>query len=171
MLGDVSHRHAAVAAGLAEIAWNGLAITPEYGMRVRWNSIITDAPLTPDPLYDGPPICQPDKCDTLCVKRCPSEAFSDTETITASFGDKTCEYAKLDKLRCMYSIVGLTDGSGGRTKLELPEGPGNAMHLMEARENETSLVDKLMLDQCFGIITGDFCGKCLHHCPAHKFKK
>ena len=37
------------------------------------------------------------------------------------------------------------------------------MHLMDARENEVSPVDKLMLDQCFGIITGDFCGKCLHH--------
>ena len=28
--------------------------------------------------------------------------------------------------------------------------------------------DKLMLDNCFGIICGDFCGKCLHKCPSKK---
>jgi hypothetical protein len=25
-----------------------------------------------------------------------------------------------------------------------------------------------MLDNCFGIICGDFCGKCLHKCPSKK---
>jgi hypothetical protein len=28
--------------------------------------------------------------------------------------------------------------------------------------------DKAMLDNCFGIICGDFCGKCLHKCPSKK---
>jgi hypothetical protein len=33
------------------------------------------------------------------------------------------------------------------------------------------LGDKVMLDNCFGIICGDFCGKCLHQCPSKKISK
>ena len=47
---DLSHIHAATAAGLAEIGWSGLAITPEFGSRVRFISIVTDAELTPTPM-------------------------------------------------------------------------------------------------------------------------
>lgn len=71
LLGDISLRHAAVAAGLGHIGTNRLLLTPKYGPRVRLGAVVTDAPLTPDsPLKYNP--C--DDCG-LCVKACPAGAL------------------------------------------------------------------------------------------------
>ncbi|MEM3047242.1 MAG: hypothetical protein QW057_09210, partial [Candidatus Bathyarchaeia archaeon] len=51
--GDLSHRHAAVAAGLGQIGWSNLLLTPQYGPRQMLSSVITDAPLEADPLMEG----------------------------------------------------------------------------------------------------------------------
>ena len=59
---DFSSKHAAVAAGLGEFGLNNLLLTPKFGPRQRVNTIITDAPLKPDPMYDGPKLCEPDVC-------------------------------------------------------------------------------------------------------------
>ncbi len=62
-----SHRHAAVLAGLGEIGLNNLLITPQYGPRVRLNSVITTASLTPDPMVEEP-ICPGAAECGLCLK-------------------------------------------------------------------------------------------------------
>ena len=54
--GPFSHRHAATRAGLGEFDYNNVVLTPQYGPRQRFNSIITEAELVPDPLIDSP-IC------------------------------------------------------------------------------------------------------------------
>ena len=69
---DMSNIYAPIAAGLAEMGISGLALTPEYGARNRFVSIVTDAMLAPDPLLPGDTLC--DKC-LLCVKHCPMDAF------------------------------------------------------------------------------------------------
>lgn len=61
-----SHRHAAVAAGLGEFGLNNLLLTPQYGPRVRLDSVITTAELTPDPLCAGP-ICLGQEACGLCL--------------------------------------------------------------------------------------------------------
>ncbi len=66
--GPFSHRHAATRAGLGEFGYNNLVLTREFGARQRFNSIITDAELVPDPLINEP-ICLRDKCK-LCLKAC-----------------------------------------------------------------------------------------------------
>ena len=66
--GPFSHRHAATRAGLGEFGCNNLVLTKEFGSRQRFNSIITDAELVPDPLITEP-ICLRDKCK-LCLKAC-----------------------------------------------------------------------------------------------------
>lgn len=66
--GPFSHRHAATRAGLGEFGYNNLVLTKEFGPRQRFNSIITDAELVPDPLITEP-ICLRDKCN-LCLKAC-----------------------------------------------------------------------------------------------------
>lgn len=66
--GPFSHRHAATRAGLGEFGYNNLVLTREFGPRQRFNSIITDAPLVPDPLLTEP-ICLRDQC-RLCLKAC-----------------------------------------------------------------------------------------------------
>jgi epoxyqueuosine reductase QueG len=167
---DFSHRHAAVAAGLGELGWHSLFMTPEFGTKNRFNTIITDAPLIPDPLYQGPKLCQPDLCEFKCVEVCPTKAISRKATSPCSVGEKTFRYAKIDKVRCLYGIMGLVKGSGGRSDIQIPEGPGQIEHFLGSREEQNPF-DKLMLENCFGVICGDFCGRCMHQCPADTFEK
>lgn len=70
---DMSHLHAAVAAGLSEFGYSGLSITPEFGARQRYVSVITDAALTPSPLVEPGSVC--DMC-MLCKKVCPTAALT-----------------------------------------------------------------------------------------------
>jgi len=166
--GDFSNRHAAVAAGLAELGWHSLAMTPEFGTRVRFNSVITHAPLTPDPLYQGPKLCRPAECGFKCVEICPTKAISRKKGGTCNFGEKSFSHAKIDKVRCLYGIHGMVKGSGGRSDIEIPDGPGDLGHFLQSHE-AIHPFDKIMLENCFGVICGDFCGKCMHQCPAHTF--
>lgn len=170
MKADFSHRHAAVAAGLGELGWNGLAMTPAFGPRVRFNSIITNAPLGPSPMYQGPPICQPERCRYLCVGVCPTAALSRESSKKATIGGRDFEYTKIDMVRCSYGVMGLVKGSGSYGAVEIPPGPGNAKHYREALEQQHPY-DKLMLESSHGIIGGDYCGRCLHQCPAHLYVK
>jgi epoxyqueuosine reductase QueG len=70
---DVSHIYMAVVAGLADLGFNGLALSPEYGARNRFITVITDAKLDPDPLIPPGTVC--DGC-MLCRKHCPAQALS-----------------------------------------------------------------------------------------------
>ncbi len=66
--GPFSHRHAATRAGLGEFGYSNVVLTPQFGPRQRFNSILTDAELVPDPLLAAP-LCLRDKC-RLCQKAC-----------------------------------------------------------------------------------------------------
>ncbi|MEM1562664.1 MAG: hypothetical protein QXE73_04015, partial [Candidatus Bathyarchaeia archaeon] len=63
---------AAVAAGLGEIGYLDMLLTPEFGPRQRLQLIITEMPLEPDPVYEGK-IC--DLC-MECADICPFSAIS-----------------------------------------------------------------------------------------------
>lgn len=66
------HKTAARLAGLGWIGKCALLVTPEYGPAIRWNTILTDAPLL---VAEAPiePACGP--C-TICVDLCPGQAVS-----------------------------------------------------------------------------------------------
>ncbi len=69
--GDLSHKHAAVSAGLGAFGKNDLVLTAQFGSRVRLVSVITDAILVPDkPL-------NPDPCGgcEICIRACPARAL------------------------------------------------------------------------------------------------
>jgi epoxyqueuosine reductase len=71
LIGVFSHKLAAHLAGLGWIGKSALLITPEHGPRVRWGTVLTDAPLgagTPMDENCG-------DCDE-CVKECPAHAFT-----------------------------------------------------------------------------------------------
>lgn len=70
---DVSNIYMPVVAGLADMGFNGLALTPEYGARNRFVTVITNAILEPDPLLPPGTVC--DSC-MLCRKHCPTGALS-----------------------------------------------------------------------------------------------
>ena len=64
----LSHRHAAVLSGLGEFGFNNLVITKQFGPRIRFMSVITEAELEQDPLIDTP-VCLGETC-LACIKAC-----------------------------------------------------------------------------------------------------
>jgi epoxyqueuosine reductase QueG len=79
--GDLSHRHAAQAAGLGALGKSSLLITREYGNRVHLVSIVTDADLSADEVLDWEP-CPPG-C-TLCLRACPAGALAGERVVDQS---------------------------------------------------------------------------------------
>jgi len=67
--GLLSQRHAAVRAGLGEFGLNNVVLTPEYGPRIRFNSVITEAELTASPLLTQK-VCLGEDC-SICLQNCP----------------------------------------------------------------------------------------------------
>jgi epoxyqueuosine reductase len=66
-----SHRHAALLAGLGNFGVNNTLLTPEFGPRVRFASILTSAVIEPDPVLEKP-LCI--RC-RRCVEACPVHAL------------------------------------------------------------------------------------------------
>lgn len=77
LIGPVSLRHAAEAAGLGRLGLNRLFISSEVGARVRLGGLVTDAELEPDPLVSDSP------CDDCmeCVSACPVSAIKEDGTV------------------------------------------------------------------------------------------
>lgn len=140
---DISHIYAAVATGLAELGYSGLAMTPEFGPRNRFVSIITDAPLVADPLLSGDSLC--DRC-MLCAKHCPAAALTkevDGEVVLEIEGHK---YVRADKnlWRCSW-------GEHFDLDLDLP---------IPDKVTEEVVLDTLAKH---GMRSGEM-GQCLKHC-------
>lgn len=89
-------RIAAVICGMGEIGYSKLFLSPEFGPRQRLAFILTDAPLEPDPLFEGK-LC--DRC-LRCVKECPAGALSRDETVQVTVAGQQLEWGKLDERKC-----------------------------------------------------------------------
>ena len=78
LMGFFSQRHAATRAGLGEFGFSGLVLTPQFGPRVRFVSVITEAGLEPDPLITEK-ICFRGACGgedgPKCFQRCADGAL------------------------------------------------------------------------------------------------
>ena len=72
--GDLSLRHAAVAAGLGSFGRHNLVIHPRFGSRLSFTGLLTELPLSSDPSMKEE-LCN--NCG-LCVEACPGKAL-DTE--------------------------------------------------------------------------------------------
>ncbi|MBL0713525.1 MAG: epoxyqueuosine reductase [Desulfosarcina sp.] len=72
IFGELSHRHVAAEAGLGTIGVPTYIVTPQFGPRVYFNTILTEAELEPDPRLDFNPCGE--GCDE-CIKACPNDAI------------------------------------------------------------------------------------------------
>ena len=81
-----SHRHAALLAGLGNFGINNALLTPEFGPRVRFASILSAAEIEPDPVLETP-LCI--RC-RRCVKACPVHALDGGEYPFGLTDKKTC---------------------------------------------------------------------------------
>jgi epoxyqueuosine reductase QueG len=88
--GTFSHRHTATRAGLGEFGYNNIVLTPQFGPRQRFNSIVTDADLVADPLL-AEQVCLRDKC-LLCLKACIMSC------ITLRDDKNTVDYRSLERI-------------------------------------------------------------------------
>lgn len=102
----VSFKLAAVAAGLGEIGWNRLLLTPQFGPRNRLDVVVTDAPFEADPIYQGR-LCDPEDCGYRCVKVCPAETLKRTPTDSLRIGCREFRFSAFDEVRCAWVLAGL----------------------------------------------------------------
>lgn len=98
----VDFRVAAFAAGLGEIGYSKVFLTPEFGPFQRFVALLTDAPIEPDPIYEGK-LC--DRC-LRCAYACSGKAISTTETESITIAGHVCEWGKLDYIACSTAYMG-----------------------------------------------------------------
>lgn len=79
--GDLSHKHAAQAAGLGKLGKSSMLITPRFGNRVHLVSVVADVELAPDPVMDWEPC--PEGC-TRCIRACPAKAIGGGQQVDQS---------------------------------------------------------------------------------------
>jgi epoxyqueuosine reductase len=96
-------RIAGFLAGLGEIGYSKVFLTPEFGPRQRLGVVLTEAELEPDPIYEGPQLC--DHC-MECVRECPGSAISTEETVKVTLAGRTVEWGKLDCRACAVAFTG-----------------------------------------------------------------
>jgi len=96
-----SMRHAAVAAGLGELGISNLLLTEKFGAKQRIGSLITTAPLEPDPIYEGN-LCLGEKC-LICVEECPLGVFGERHAFQMC--GKDMSLASMNKDNCVGSGI------------------------------------------------------------------
>lgn len=98
-------RIAAVAAGMGEIGWSKVFLTPQFGPRQRLGMILTDAELEPDPLFEGQ-VC--DRC-MACVGACPGAIphQRDNKVVQIQLAGRTIEWADVDMGICTATHHGM----------------------------------------------------------------
>jgi len=100
-------RIAGVICGLGEIGWSKMFLSPKFGPMVRFAYILTDAPLEPDPMYDGEPLCK--RC-MACARECPGNCISTdtTKSNKINIGGKLIEWGEIDTWKCFvyYTFPG-----------------------------------------------------------------
>ena len=176
LMGLFSNRHAAVAAGLGEIGFNGICLTPQNGPRQRFCSIITTAKLAPTPMYSGPRLCDLEFCKELgggrpiCAKLCPAHAFSLKKRVHADFGERSFEYAWMDHSLC--AVMG--SGSygpvlGPEDRPVIPLRRGRVSYKMTLKIPAGLPPKHAMEPGVYG--RSHFCGICLLRCPVGMSKK
>ena len=160
---DISHRHAAVAAGLGLIGFSGLFLTPRFGSRQRLVSVVTSAPLDADPVYSGPALCDPQRCG-VCIKSCPTSALNAKETHRVTVAGAAMEYASVNYTRCIIGVAGFMKKGGARTDHQVPppEVPLARDYFKKVRDQRNP-IDFSMTSEPVHM---NLCGLCLLACPA-----
>ena len=138
--GHISAKHAAVSSGMGQIGRSNLLLTPEYGPSQRLGTIITTAPLSPDPPRDLD-LC-PEGC-RLCEQACPVGALNN-----GHFDVDRC---------CFYWTLGLKK----LPPKKLRQWP-SFLKLLVKHLKKRDLVFEL--GQTY-ITDVDFCIECMRACP------
>jgi len=161
--GDISHKHVAVACGLGQIGWHSLLITPQFGTRQKLTTIITNAPLEPDPIFPGE-LCDPVRCRFQCARACPTAAIPGNlqgKTLI-SIGEKPVQYGQIVGWRCRWGCSGMLKCVGGYKDIPIPDDEPTAAELLRYKAQVDPWQERLR--SLSGLLP--YCGRCLCICPA-----
>jgi ferredoxin len=99
----VHQRIAAYLCGLGEIGYSKMLLTPKFGPRQRVGIVLTELELEPDPIYNGPKLCN--RC-MACVRDCPGGALPADKTVKVKLAGKEVEWADIDCAKCDIAFRG-----------------------------------------------------------------
>jgi epoxyqueuosine reductase QueG len=140
-LGDISLRHAAIAAGLGKFGRHNLVIHPKMGSRVVFTAVITNLDLTSDP-----PVTEKLCTDcNICVENCPAHALD--------------EEGKTDNMKCLK--ISQPYGIGGAIRFWTKF----AESTPEDQKKMVKDVNFWRLYQAGSIGFQYFCFNCMKSCP------
>ena len=94
--GMISLRVIGAAAGLGELGFSKVLLTPQFGPRQRVFAIFTDAELEPTPLFAGS-VC--DECRS-CARECEACAIGDSRDVKLTIDGREFAHAPLDTAKC-----------------------------------------------------------------------
>ena len=106
-------RIAAYLCGLGEIGWSKMLITPEFGPAVRVGLVFTEMELEPDPIYEGPQLCN--RC-MACVRACPGHSISADKSVKVTVAGHELEWGEIDTEGCDLAFRGAEEGGGNYIK-------------------------------------------------------
>ncbi len=98
-----SIRIAGFLAGLGEIGYSKVFLSPKFGPRIRLAAMMTDLELEPDPIIKPGTICN--KC-MACARACPGHSISMTKTVKVRLAGYDVEWGELDEPGCNRAFVG-----------------------------------------------------------------
>jgi len=158
--------------GLGEIGYGGFFLTPQYGPLQRFAFILTDAPLEPDGIYDGPQLC--DRCGK-CIAACPGKAISETKTVELRAGDSRIEHARLDEWQCTAYYMGANASTNPflapDALKDIPDGEKIAAGKKHLTEDEVKALRPILNGAYCGMRFGynaSICGRaCYRQCLIH----
>lgn len=159
MIGLISNRHSAVAAGIACFGWNGLAMTWEAGPRVRYCVLLTDIAFDETlytPMQEPGRFCDRSNC-RVCIEICPVHAFPDDDAWEFEIDGKKIRYAILNRSRCRTGVTGLAEGSAGRLQAQIPDNVSKVEDWLEIakHDNRWNRMERV----------ASMCGRCMTMCP------
>ncbi len=164
MMGVISNRHSAVAAGIACFGWNGLAMTWDAGPRVRYCVLLTDIAFDESlytPMQEPDRLCDRKKC-RVCIDVCPVHAFPEEDAWELNIDGKIIHYAKLNRPRCRTGVTGLAAGSAGRMNAVIPDDVSKVEDWLAIakHDNRWNRMERV----------ASMCGRCMTTCPVGRTK-
>ncbi len=170
-VGEISHKHVAMAAGLGRLGRGGFLVTPQYGGAVQLVSVLTTARLQPDPMLEEDP-CE--GCPQPCVSICPVRALPRDRDRVIMMEGKEYRYGWLSYLRCQWGCGGMVMGDRFYALSDLPmpaideEDDGKQVRLEFLLASEKRFPWDRANRAAFAY---NACSKCYVACHPEEFKK
>jgi epoxyqueuosine reductase len=170
-LGEISHRHVAMAAGIGRLGRGGFLVTPQYGGAVQLITVLTTAKLQPDSIIEDNP-CE--GCPQPCVSICPVKAIPPDRDRVMKMDGKEYRYGWLSYLRCQWGCGGMVMGDRFYALSDLPMPKIDDENDFEKIKVEALLAgeNRFPWDRATrGAFAYNACSKCYVVCHPEKLKK